>query len=211
MAYFTIGILVAYLAGSIPFGIIVTRLVKGVDVRDFGSGSTGFTNVYRVTGVPPALVVAALDIAKGFVAVYIVAPLLFESTVGLPLIQFQIICGSASVIGHIFTIFARFRGGKGVLTALGVCVALLPVEVAIAVAVFGVVFAVTRFISAGSLAGAASLPISVLTETYALGHKIEVELLIFTIILAIVIFYAHRDNIKRLVKGEENKFKRVGP
>jgi len=210
VVYFAIGILVAYLAGSIPFGIIVTRLVKGVDVRDFGSGSTGFTNVYRVTGAPPALTVAVLDIAKGFIAVYVIAPLLFENAAGLTLIQFQIICGCASVIGHIFTIFAKLKGGKGVLTALGVCVALLPFAVAIAVVVFGVVFAATRFISAGSLAGAASLPIVVLTEKYVLGRNVEIELLIFTLILAIVIFYAHRDNIKRLVKGEENKFKRVG-
>lgn len=204
-----IGLAASYLCGSIPFGVLVTRIAKGVDVRDFGSGSTGFTNVYRVTGPFPAGIVALLDIGKGLASTAFIAPALFSGNISIGEIQFQVLCGCAAVVGHIYTVFAGFKGGKGVLTALGVCVALLPFEVGVAIAVFGVVFFITRYISAGSLMAAASLTVTLLVEKYALGQQIDSTLLIFTFVLFVVIAYAHRQNIVRLIRGEENKFKRV--
>jgi glycerol-3-phosphate acyltransferase PlsY len=204
-----LGLVASYTCGAIPFGILITRLAKGVDVRDFGSGSTGFTNVYRVAGPFPAGIVALFDIGKGLASTAFIAPALFSGNMPIGEIQFQVVCGCAAVVGHIYTVFAGFKGGKGVLTALGVCVALLPVEVAVAVAVFGVVFFVTRYISAGSLIASASLPITLLVEKYALGKQVDSTLLFFTFALFAVIAYAHRQNIIRLVRGKENKFKRV--
>ena len=209
MVALILGLAASYLCGAIPFGILVTRLAKGVDVRDFGSGSTGFTNVYRVTGPFPAGIVALLDIGKGLASTAFIAPALYAGNIPINEIQFQVLCGCAAVVGHIYTVFAGFKGGKGVLTALGVCVALMPIEVAVAVAVFGVVFFVTRYISAGSLIASASLPVILLVEKYALGRYIDSTLLLFSFALFAVIAYAHRQNIIRLVRGKENKFKRV--
>jgi glycerol-3-phosphate acyltransferase PlsY len=205
----TLGILISYLLGALPFGIIVTRIAKGVDVREHGSGSSGFTNVYRVAGIGPGIVAALLDITKGFVAVMLVAAALHTGEFGLSFIHYQIICGCFAVIGHIFTIFARFRGGKGVLVAFGVCVGLTPIEVAIAVAVFVIVFALFRYISAGSLAATTSLPVILIVEKFALNREIDTALLALTIVIAAVIIFAHRSNIRRLMRGEENKFSRV--
>ncbi len=204
-----LGILASYACGAIPFGILVTRIARGVDVRDFGSGSTGFTNVFRVTGAFPAAIVALLDVGKGLASSAFIAPALYPGNMPISEIQFQVVCGCAAVIGHIYTVFAGFKGGKGVLTSLGVCIAILPLEVAVAVIVFGVVFFVTRYISAGSLMASASLPVTLLVEKYVLGHQIDSTLLIFSIALFAVIAYAHRQNIVRLIHGEENKFKRV--
>ncbi len=209
MIELTLGLVASYACGAIPFGILVTRLAKGVDVRDFGSGSTGFTNVYRVAGLLPAGIVALLDIGKGLASTAFIAPALYAGNMPINEIQFQVLCGCAAVVGHIYTVFAGFKGGKGVLTALGVCVALLPIEVAVAVAVFGVVFFTTRYISAGSLIASASLPVTLLVEKFALGQQVDSTLLLFTFALFVVIAYAHRENIVRLVHGEENKFKRV--
>lgn len=203
------GILISYLLGALPFGIIVTRIGKGVDVREHGSGSSGFTNVYRVAGIGPGIVVALLDIAKGFVVVMLVAAGFHSGEFGLSIIHYQIICGCLAVIGHIFTIFARFRGGKGVLVALGVCVGLIPVEVAFAAVVFVIVFALFRYISAGSLAAATSLPVILIVEKFVLNRDIDTALLALTIAIAVVIIFAHRGNIRRLMRGEENKFSRV--
>jgi glycerol-3-phosphate acyltransferase PlsY len=205
----TLGILISYLLGALPFGIIVTRIAKSVDVREHGSGSSGFTNVYRVAGIGPGIVVALLDIAKGLVVVMLVADGFHTGEFGLSIIHYQIICGCFAVIGHIFTVFARFRGGKGVLVALGVCVGLIPTEVAIAAVVFVIVFALFRYISAGSLAASTSLPVILIVEKFVLNRDIDAALLALTLALAGVIFFAHRENIRRLIRGEENKFSRV--
>lgn len=209
LLYQILGLLLSYLCGAIPFGLIVTRVVKGIDVRDFGSGSSGFTNVYRVAGIGPGIVVAGLDIAKGMAAVMLIAGWCYSSYGGMSPVQYQIVCGFAAVVGHIFTIFARFRGGKGVLVALGVCVGLIPMEVAISTALFVAVFALTRYISVGSLAAAASLPLILIIERFLMHRQIDPEVMLLSIAVAAIIFYAHRQNISRLIRGEENRFRRL--
>jgi len=208
MMNIVLGIVAGYLIGSLPFGIIITRIFKGVDVRDFGSGSSGFTNVYRVCGIGPALIVAFLDIGKGFAAAYI-GLLLYDPSMPIKSEHLMLICGCAGVIGHIYTIFARFKGGKGVLTALGVCIGVIPLEAMIALVVFAVVFAITRYISAGSMIAAATLPLSLIVEKYGFHRNVDGVLFGFTVLIVAVIFYAHRQNIRRILKGEENAFKRV--
>ena len=204
-----LGILISYLLGALPFGIIVTRIAKGVDVRALGSGSSGFTNVYRVAGIGPGIIVALLDIGKGIAVVMLVAAGFHTGEFGLSTVHYQIICGCFAVIGHIFTIFARLKGGKGVLVALGVCVGLIPIEVVFAVVVFVIVFAIFRYVSAGSLAAATSLPVILIAEKFVLNREIDTALLVLTLAIACVIFIAHRENIRRLLRGEENKFSRV--
>jgi len=204
-----LGILLSYLCGALPFGIIVTQIAKGVDVRDFGSGSSGFTNVYRVAGIWTGIVVALLDIAKGFVVVMIIATGFHTGGFGLSVTQYQIVSGCFAVLGHILTIFARFKGGKGVLVALGVCAGLMPIEAALAAAVFALVFALFRYISAGSLVAAAALPVILLVEKFVLSREVDTSLLALSIVIVVIIFYAHRENITRLLRGEENKFRRV--
>lgn len=209
MIQLALGVVASYICGAIPFGIIVTRIFKHVDVRNFGSGSTGFTNVFRVAGPFAGAIVAILDIAKGFIPVMLLADLFFTPVARFGFTEFQIACGIAAVVGHILTIFAGFKGGKGVLTALGVLVGLLPIEVGIAFVSFLIVFAITRYISAGSLTGAVVLLISVLVGKFALGTDVEYSTIVFVAVIVIIIFTAHRDNIRRLARGEENKFKRI--
>jgi len=204
-----VGIVVSYLLGAIPFALIVVRLFKGVDIRDYGSGNVGFTNAYRVAGIGPALIVALLDILKGLVPVMFIVPALHGPNFFLDLTLFQIICGVVAVAGHMFTVFAQFKGGKGVLTALGVSVGLMPLEVGIAFGVFLVVFALTRYVSAGSLFAAVALAIVLIVEYLYRSQPPDLALVIFGVVLALGIVVAHRDNLKRLVRGEENKVKRI--
>ncbi len=209
MVQLVFGVVVSYVCGAIPFGIIVTRVFKHVDVRDFGSGSTGFTNVFRVAGPFAGAIVAVLDIAKGFIPVMLLADLFFTPIARFGFTEYQIACGIAAVVGHILTIFAGFKGGKGVLTALGVLVGLLPIEVGLAFVAFSIVFGITRYISAGSLTGAVVLLLSVIVGKFALGTNVEYSTIVFVAVIVVIIFVAHRDNIRRLARGEENKFKRV--
>jgi glycerol-3-phosphate acyltransferase PlsY len=203
------GIVISYLLGSIPFGVIITLVAKGVDVRRYGSFSSGFTNVYRVAGTAPALVVALLDIAKGLMSTAVVSPIMFRQGTGLSIDLYAVICGCAAVLGHMYTVFAGFKGGKGVLTALGVCLALAPIEVCLSFLVFAAAFALTRYISAGSLSAAAAFPGMLLIERFLLGRNVDNPLLVFAIVLFVLIAVAHRKNIVRLVRGVENKFERV--
>jgi glycerol-3-phosphate acyltransferase PlsY len=204
-----IGIVASYLVGAFPFGLIITRIVKNVDVRQFGSGSTGFTNVYRVAGAVPAAVVALLDVAKGFLASVLIAPLFLSADGVMTIELYRIVCGCIAVLAHIFTVFAGFKGGKGVLTGLGVCIGIMPLEACAAFTLFALVFAATRFISAGSLVAAAALPIILLVEKYFLERDVHAEHLMFSVALALIVFLAHRKNIGRLLRGEENRFQRV--
>ena len=204
MLYIILSVLISYLLGSIPFAIIITRLVKGVDVRQYGSKNAGATNVYRVAGLKVAILVGLLDLAKGFVAVFFVAGL-FSNIDPLTLLQLQIICAIAVVLGHMLTIFAGFRGGKGVLAAAGAFLALLPVEVGIAFGIFIIIVVFTRHVSLGSISAATFLSIAVLFEKYILTIDIALEKIILSIIITLVVIIAHKSNIVRLLNGTENK------
>lgn len=199
-----IAVIISYLMGSIPFAILITRIVKGVDVRDYGSKNAGATNVYRVAGLPTALIVALLDLAKGFAAVFWIAALL--STEGPPSpLQLQIICALAATAGHMFTLFAGFKGGKGVLTAAGAFLALMPLEVGLAFGMFLIVLILTRYVSLGSIFAALFLCLFICFEKYILSKPIAIELVILSIVIALAVAIAHKSNISRLLSGTENK------
>ena len=200
-------ILSSYLLGSIPFGIIVSRLWKGIDIREYGSRNPGATNVYRIIGPFPAAIVLLLDIGKGLMAVILFSQVSIDHMTLSP-VNLKIIAAVAVILGHVFPVFASFKGGKGVATGLGAVMALVPLEIALAVILFVIIVALTRFISLGSLCAALFLLFALVFERYYLQKPVSDELLIAVLILNVFIFYTHRSNIKRLLNGTENKFGR---
>lgn len=187
----------SYLVGSIPNGLIIGKLVKGVDIRQFGSKNIGTTNAYRVLGPWPALAVLATDIAKGVAGIYI-----GQALSGLP--AAILLGGIAAIAGHNWSLFLGFKGGRGVATALGVIVILMPKATAIIFAVWAAVFFATRYVSLASItAAAAAAPL-----VWLLGER--TEYLYFTLGAAAFVVLRHRPNIERLLKGEELKIQAGG-
>ena len=190
----------AYAMGSIPTSYIAGRLGAGIDLREHGSRNLGATNVFRVLGWKYAVPVGAFDIFKGAFPVFMLSPRA-GTEVWVPLA-----IGVTVILGHVFSIFVRFRGGKGVATAAGVLLALAPVSLAIAVAVWGLVVWATGYVSLGSISAALSFPVSLLLTQP--GDRIT-----FAVCLAIAVFivFNHRSNIRRLVAGTESRFSRGRP
>ncbi len=206
-------VILSYLAGSIPTSIIVSKLVRGIDIREHGSGNAGGSNVFRVLGWKYGILVILLDALKGALAVIIVARLYLDSFPFKNITPFddftlvQIICGVAAVIGHIWTIFAGFRGGKGIATGLGVLIMIVTIDMALALGIFFLVVSLSRYISLGSIAAAVAVPLILVIRENLFGIDIQGyhTILPFTIILALLVIYTHRKNIDRLIKGSESK------
>lgn len=200
-------IALSYLLGSVPTSIIVSKIYKGIDIRDYGSKNAGATNVYRVLGPFPALIVLILDVAKGMIAVLYITQLSFgDPYLNLSLVK--MLAGISAIIGHIYPAYVGFKGGKGIGTGLGVLLALIPREVIMALGLFIMVVAVTRYVSLGSLTAATFIFLALLFEKYYLGLRVDLELVIACLFLTVLVFYTHRSNIKRLLTGTENKFGR---
>jgi len=201
-------ILVAcYLIGSIPTSIIAGKLLKGIDIREHGSGNAGATNAVRVLGWRIGVGVLLFDMAKGFVAAYYISRIGADN-IPLDFSVIQIISGLTAVLGHIWTLFARFRGGKGVATAAGMLFALAPVTILISLAVFGIVAGTTRYISLGSISAAVALSVVMFIRKYGLEQDVATPLLVFSLLVTLLILFTHRSNIKRLVHGAESKFRK---
>jgi len=194
----------AYVLGSIPSAVWVGRAVRGIDVREHGSGNMGATNVARVIGVPWALFVAVIDIAKGFAPVFWLGPIAGQA-VGLLPDDARLILGAAAIIGHLYPAFAGFKGGKGVLTAAGVFLAIMPIEIGLAITLWGAVFAITRIVSVGSLVAAAGLVAIVFLRRFVWGAPIANSTLAATVIMVALVFYTHRANLRRILNGSEAK------
>lgn len=195
----------SYLLGSIPFGIIISKLWKGIDIREHGSKNPGATNVYRVVGPIPALMVLILDVGKGLVATLWLSRISISQPFFNP-ISLMILAGIAVILGHTFPIFAGFKGGKGVATGLGVLISLAPFETVLALLLFSIIVGITRYVSLGSLSSATFILLALAFEKYYLHKPISYLLLALVLVLTIFIFYTHRTNIKRLLNGTENKF-----
>ena len=195
-------ILLSYLAGSIPTSIWLARLWKGIDIRQHGSGNAGATNVYRVLGLVPALITAVVDMGKGWVAAYYFASI-FEMPEQYQ-VWFGIACGLIAVVGHVYTVFAGFKGGKGVLTGAGVLAAFDPLALLIGIAVFALMLAIFKMVSVGSLAAASSITFFLLLSNI-FGRKVEMPVFFACLLLTLLLFYTHRQNIKRILTGTERK------
>lgn len=207
-------LVLSYLVGSIPISIILTKMKKGVDIRDFGSGNAGGTNVSRVLGKKYGVLVVLLDAMKGIIAVVLISRLYFGSFPfpnTTPFDDFtlvQIMAGIAAMIGHIWTIFAGFKGGKGIATGLGVLVSIVTLDLIFALGVFFLVVYVSKYISLASISAAVSVPIIMIVRENIFGVDIPSyhTLLPFIIGISFLIIYTHRANVERLLAGSENKF-----
>ena len=191
-----------YLLGSIPFGYLIVRLATGSDVRASGSGNIGATNVNRVAGAGAGAVTLLLDMGKGFLAVWLAARLTGDS------ITWMAASGLAAVAGHIFPVWLRFRGGKGVATAVGVFLPLSWMAVGAAALVWLIVVSISRYVSLGSVIAAAALPLC----TYFLyapgtGHAPPLSISFAAVLVAILVIFKHRSNMERLMAGTENRMK----
>lgn len=205
-----VALLLSYLLGAIPTSFWVGRAFHGVDLRREGSGNLGATNTFRVLGWKAALPVVLFDVFKGF------APVAFASALvepaGVPgllragdLLGLSVLCGLLAVIGHVFSIFVAFRGGKGVATSAGLFLAMAPAAVGLGLLVFIAVVWSTRIVSLGSIASAVLLPLLI----WLTPHRGGSGLVLFSVALAGFVVWAHRANVARLMRGEENRFGRA--
>ncbi|MCL0050315.1 glycerol-3-phosphate 1-O-acyltransferase PlsY [Dehalococcoidia bacterium] len=205
--------LLAYFIGAIPFGLIIGKLVRGIDVREHGSGKTGFANVLRTAGAGAGALTFAADVGKGILAVWLGGIIVGESTAVVGPLTFdfqavQVVAAMAAVAGHNWSVFIRFKGGRGVDTSLGGLIAMAPFIGLACLATGLVVISVSRYVSLGSMCGAGS-SILILIPLVALGHQ-PAEYLIYGTIATALVIYQHRDNIGRLRAGTERRLKLKG-
>ena len=203
MAALVLLVVASYLLGSIPTSVLVARRARGIDIRQHGSGNAGGTNVLRVVGWRAALVVAVVDVGKGFAA----AMLPRMASVELP-VSAQLaatLCGAAAVVGHVFPLFAQFRGGKGVGTAAGMILAIHPWAVVILLPVFSAVLALTRIVSVASITAALCVPLSVMVARGVSWVPENEAAMGVLVALGIFVIVNHRTNIHRLMRGTESR------
>jgi acyl phosphate:glycerol-3-phosphate acyltransferase len=191
-------LIASYLLGAVPTSYLAARLFRGIDLREHGSRNLGATNLYRVLGWRYAIPVGLLDAAKGLVPVLVFAPRVSSSEL------FALICGLVAVVGHVFSVFVGFKGGKGVATAAGVMLGLTPAALGVAVLVWVALVYLTGYVSVGSIVAAAIFPLAV----YLLEPPDQPAMLWLDIAVAAAIVWFHRANIQRLFKGTENRFGR---
>ena len=190
---FVLLILIGYLLGSIPSGLIIGKLMSGIDIREHGSGNLGGTNAFRVLGFKGGLIVTSADIIKGIIPAFI--GLIWMGEWG------AIIAGIAALLGHAFPLFAGFKGGKSVATAVGVFLVLMPYAIVVSAIVFFTTLFTTRYVSLASMLGAVALAIA----SIALSKSIWI--IITSILVVVFLIYRHRENIQRILNGTESKAK----
>ncbi len=197
-----LSLILAYLIGSIPSAVWIGKTFYRLDVREFGSGNAGATNTFRVLGKRAGLIVLSMDILKGWIAVGI-ATLISEAPVGTSqFVDLQIVLGVAAVVGHIFPVFAGFRGGKGIATLFGVILASHPLACLLALCVFVLIFLAFRYVSLASISAALAFPVIVIT---VFAESVVPSMVIFSIMVAILVMITHQKNIERLLRKQESK------
>jgi glycerol-3-phosphate acyltransferase PlsY len=194
-------IILAYLIGSIPTALIISKKFFGIDIREFGSGNMGATNAFRVLGPKYGTLIMVLDILKGMIAVGLFYFLPYYLTNELERTNFMMGLGLAAVIGHIFPVFADFKGGKGVATLLGMLIAVQPIVALCCIGVFLLVLFLTRYVSLSSILGAIMLPVCVLW----IWNEHELSYRVFALLVALLVIITHQKNISRLLKGAESR------
>ena len=190
----------AYLLGSIPSAVWIGKYFYKIDVREYGSGNAGATNVFRVLGKKAGIPVLLIDVLKGYLAVSI-AYFSHETVGSYQFINLQLVLGIASLVGHIFPIFASFRGGKGIATLLGIILAVLPFAALISMGIFIIVLLISSYVSLSSMTAAVAFPIVVIL----VFKTTTPSLIIFSILIAIMVLITHQKNIERLLRREESK------
>lgn len=207
-------ILLSYLVGSFPTALLIGKYFGGIDLRKHGSGNMGSTNAFRVMGWKLGLLVQAIDITKGLIATLLISKLFYGSlpfenrTPFQDITIVQIIAGISAVIGHVWTIFANFKGGKGINTAAGVLVSLAPIDATISIGVFIIVLVSSGYVSLGSITAAFAFPLVLFLRENLFNVDVSGygTLIYFSMGVAVFLIYNHRANIKRLMYGEESRF-----
>ena len=198
-------LVLSYLLGAFPSAIVIGRILRGIDIRQHGSGNAGATNAWRVLGWRGGLPVAVIDVAKGAAAAVGVSRLPL-GPLPLNIEVVAILCGIAAVLGHVFPIYLKFRGGKGVAAAAGMLVATAPIPVGCAAGVFALCLFLSGRVSVGSISAAWTVPISTLLLQRYAGIQHSTLLIGLTFALAVFITITHRKNLRRLLRGEEPSF-----
>lgn len=198
MIKFLIFAVVAYIFGSLPCGVWLGKAIKDIDIREYGSKNSGATNAYRILGPKYGIMVLILDALKGYIPLYI------ASSFGVDGI-YIIVLGLIAILGHTFSFFLQFKGGKGVATSLGVFLFLMPKVVGILVLVFILVVGISRYISLGSVICAALLPILAYFMPVR-DSSTRMPLVFISLLVGVFVIYKHKANIQRLMDGKENKF-----
>lgn len=202
-------IIIAYLLGSIPSAVWIGQRYYGIDIREHGSKNAGTTNMLRVLGRRAALPVFAIDFIKGFVAVTIISLLKYDSNItAAMLINLKIAATAAVVLGHIFPLFANFKGGKGVATLVGAVTGIHPTIILLCFGVWFLVFMLSHYVSLASMTAGCCFPIFVSIfsgSTYRRSGDISVTFIVFSVVVALLLLWTHRKNIARLRAGTESK------
>jgi len=221
-------IAVSYIIGSIPTSIMAGKMIKGIDIRQFGSGNAGGTNAFRVLGWKTGLTVTLIDIVKGVVAAVSVVAFFRHHPIDvfpdMNEVALRLVAGMSAVIGHVFTVFAGFKGGKGVSTAAGMLIGIAPVSMLMVIGVFLLTIYLSRYVSVASMIAAVAFPLIIAIRKYifelgtgldyyirlfgeqlSFHDSLDYHLLIFGLIVALGILYTHRANIRRLLSGTENR------
>lgn len=193
---------ISYFLGAIPSGYLIGKL-KGVDIRKQGSGNIGATNAFRILGAKAASVVLLADAFKGFLSC-LLAPIIASEWTGVPISDdtaslLMIIAGLGAILGHSFTFWLKFKGGKGIATSAGVFLTITPLALGICLLVFSITIFLSRYVSLSSILAAICLPFSV----YLIYHNLLISSI--TVVIALLVIYRHRSNIKRLLNGTENR------
>lgn len=208
--------ILSYLIGAIPSSLWVGKIYKKIDLREYGSGNLGATNTFRILGWKAGIVVSVIDFMKGFTAAFWISSIAVDAIPSVysgweTAIFVQIFAGLIAVIGHMFSIFAKFKGGKGVLTACGMLYAIEPISISLALLVFLTVLLTTRYVSMASIIASLMYPIFLLMLRYGFNLTIDGSLMVITAALAITIVIKHRGNIKRLIEGNESRISSFSP
>ena len=204
---FLLLVLTSYLLGSFPTAVWVGKIFHGIDIREHGSNNAGATNTFRVLGNSWGWIVLIIDISKGYVAATI--PLfLTDFYLGFKdeVLIYQLIAPFCVIVGHVFPVFANFRGGKGVATTLGIILAINLDTALISLAIFLIVFMLTSYVSLGAIIASVVFPF---ISFFAMKEDARI-MIIFSILVALIVLFSHRKNINRLMRGEENKMNFFG-
>jgi acyl phosphate:glycerol-3-phosphate acyltransferase len=196
---FAVSVLLAYLIGAIPMGYVMSMIFKGKDIRKQGSGNVGATNVLRTVGKIPALITLIFDISKGAIVVQLIGGYAYQYLGTVDQDFYRCLLGLVAICGHIWPVFLKFKGGKGVATTIGVMAVISPITLLSSLAVWIIFFLATSYVSVSSLAFGVALP------TFAAIFNQPLYIIIFAVTLCVLNTYKHKENIKRLSKGEESK------
>jgi glycerol-3-phosphate acyltransferase PlsY len=211
-------VLISYFLGSIPGALWSSKALHGVDIRHYGSHNAGATNAFRVVGWQAGVLATIVDMGKGYLSAGVVASLIrIDPLPALGIFGWDggvvmgLIAGLAAIVGHMFPIFARFEGGKGVNTAAGILLALTPLTMLYTMAVFAIVLFSSRYVSLASLTAAVAFPTIAAVQRYGFGADLDPSLIVVGLLIAAAIIVAHRSNIGRLLRGNENRVGSFAP